>query len=101
MKKIFLWMLVPILAFSLTACTNAIIEPTVENTEELTTTELTVWGMTCNRCKNNIISAIVALEGVTMVYVDLKAEKVTVVHEPELDIDTIKRSITAEGYNIP
>ena len=65
------------------------------------TTELTVWGMTCNRCANNIKNTVMALDGVIDVSVDLQAEKVTVQHEPTLDTGEIERAITAAGYNIP
>jgi copper chaperone len=107
MKKIILFVLVIAMAFTLAACggeeaNNSSTGQTEQSTEQaFTTTELTVWGMTCNRCVNSVKKAVSALDGVISVSVDLKAERVTVEHDPELDVDTIKESITAEGYNIP
>ena len=78
-------------------------EPSVEqNTQQETIeTEFTVWGMTCNRCVNTISKAVMALDGVTNVTVDLDNEKVTVEHVPTMDVELIKSSITAKGYNTP
>ena len=78
-------------------------EPNVEqNTQQDTIeTEFTVWGMTCNRCVKTISKAVMALDGVTSVTVDLDNEKVTVEHFPTLDVESIKSSITAKGYNTP
>ena len=106
MKRNLFLLLILTMVFALAACSNEI--PAVQTTDELTTkeqttatTELTVWGMTCNRCVNKVKKAVSTLDGVIDVSVDLRAERVTVEHEPELDIDTIKKSITAEGYTTP
>jgi copper chaperone CopZ len=69
--------------------------------EPAATTELTVWGMTCTRCENKIINALTEIEGVIDVSADSGNDKVTVIHDPELDIDTINSVITGEGFNIP
>jgi copper chaperone CopZ len=127
-KKISLLMLVIVMAFTFSACSGEesnlptaeqITEQNLTETElivseesnppaaeqiteqNLIETELTVWGMTCNRCVRQISSTVSALDGVIDVFVDLRAETVTVVHDPSVDVDTIKESITAEGYNIP
>ena len=101
MKQILLAVL--IMALALTACANDAKEPEDLSAAEQTaiTTELTVWGMSCERCANSVEKAVSALDGVIDVSVALEAEKVTVKHEPTLDVDTIKNSITAEGYSIP
>jgi copper chaperone len=66
-----------------------------------TKTELTVLGMTCGRCVNKIRNVVSALDGVISVSVDLRAQKVTVEHNPQLDVNNIKKVIIEEGYNIP
>jgi len=113
MKKILILFFVIAIGFVLAACGDAstaqsageqIIEETSDNqasSEQTTTTELTVWGMTCNRCANQVINAVSAAEGVVDVIVDVSADRVTIEHEPELDVDIIKNVIEAEGYNIP
>jgi copper chaperone CopZ len=97
MKKILIIILTIIFVF--TACADTPPAP-VEETENITT-ELTVWGMTCGRCENKIINALSEIDGVISVSADSKADKVTVEHDPELDIDTINSIITGEGFNIP
>jgi len=117
MKKILVLLLVVAIGFALTACADEVVAPTVQPTEEqtageqttdqqpesqqnITTTELTVWGMTCNRCVNDVKRVVSALEGVIDVSVNFRDETVTVEHDSELDIDTIKSTIEAEGYNV-
>lgn len=105
MKKLALSMFVIAMVFALVACGGE--EPgnprdeQIDRSSAFVKTELTVWGMTCNSCANRISRAVSALDGVAHVSVDLRAELVTVEHEPELDAQTIKDSITAAGYNIP
>jgi len=111
MKKILL-LFVVVAGFALTACSGEAAASATESAGEQTageqagseqtiTTELTVWGMTCNRCANQVINAVSASEGVINVTVDVSADMVTIEHDPELDIDTIKSTIEAEGYNLP
>jgi len=111
MRKILLLFFV-IAGFALTACASEAATPAAESAGEQTadeqaggeqtiTTELTVWGMTCNRCANQVINAVSAAEGVIDVLVDVSADKVTIEHDAELDIDMIKSTIEAEGYNLP
>jgi len=64
------------------------------------TTELTVWNMTCQKCVNKITNALSEFDGFIDVDVNLDEEKVTVTHDDELDIDTIKSAIEGEGFNI-
>ena len=72
----------------------------VENSNAVTS-ELTVWGMSCMRCVNKITNAVSDLDGVISVSVDLRAQKAVVKHVPQLDVEEVKRTIRAEGYNIP
>jgi copper chaperone CopZ len=109
MKRIILILLAFLITFALTACSDE--QLTIDNgqltikeaSEEPTiiTTELTVWGMVCIRCENKIINALSEIDGVISVSADSKADKVTVIHDPELEIDTINSIITGEGFNIP
>jgi copper chaperone CopZ len=123
MKKFLFFLLTLSIAFTLVACgenddntqghttreqtsaeQTAEEEPVGEETAEepsSTITELTVWGMTCNRCVNKITNALSELNGIIDVSVDLDDEKVTVEHEPDLDIALIENIITGEGFNIP
>jgi len=112
MKRIILFILTIAVMFTLTACEedsqNPATEPNETEDPSLTTnqpdtikTELTVWSMTCDKCVNKIKKALSELDGIIEVEVDLDEESVTVEHDPELDIDLIKNTITKEGYNIP
>jgi len=114
MKKIFLLFFVPIIIFALTACDGenennqttgqieaAVVEQIQEQTPTSSITELTVWGMTCNRCVNKISSALSGVDGIKNVSVDLNAELVTVEHDFNVDAETIAQTITREGFNIP
>jgi len=105
MKKYLLPILAFTMVFSLTSCGNNTVEnnsATTQYTEQSNVkTELTVWGMTCNRCVNKITNVVSGLDGVINVIVDLKNETVTVEHEHWLDIDVVKKSITDEGYTMP
>ena len=107
MRKLVLTLLVVLVAFTLAACggDDSGNQPSGQSerfgqSAALVKTELTVWGMTCNSCANKVSKAISALDGVARVSVDLRAELVTVEHEPELDVGAIKDSVTAAGFNI-
>ena len=65
------------------------------------TTELTVWGMTCNRCVSKITNALEDLDGVIDVTANFRTDIVTIVHKPDTDIAMIEDIIVAEGFNIP
>ena len=101
MKKIILFLLLAVMVFTFSACDDK--DGNSPSSEQTTgqITELTVWGMTCNRCVTKINNALSDMDGVINVSVDLKAEKVTIEHEPDLNIDTVKSAITAQGFNIP
>ena len=66
-----------------------------------TTTELSVWGMTCNRCVTDVTRTVRALDGVSNVRVNLRARTVTVEHDAtRINVETIIRAIEARGYNV-
>ena len=101
MKKIFLLI---ILIFVFTSCgenENIFEEEIIFEEPTFATTELTVWGMTCNRCVNKISGALNEIDGIINVSVDLNAELVTVEHDFDLDTEIISQTITGEGFNIP
>jgi copper ion binding protein len=112
MKKFILFTFVLTMMISLTACgedENSTTEPATEQitqqsseAPEITgiTTELTVWGMTCQKCVNKITGAVSELDGIINVSVDLDDEKVTVEHEPDVDVDEIKLTIRNEGFSL-
>jgi copper chaperone CopZ len=115
MRKILLHLLVLLIIFTLTACGEdekdntetkqppeqpANGQPT-EDEPTTKTTELTVWNMTCVRCENKIINALSEIDGVISVWADSKTDKVTVEHDPDLDITLIESAITGEGFNLP
>jgi len=77
--------------------------PQQEQADEpgITTTELTVWNMTCKSCVNKITAALSDMDGVESVSVDLNAEKVTIKHDSGLDITVIEKMIETQGFNLP
>ena len=105
MKKLVLTILAVSMALTLAACggeeSGNLLSEQSAQPADFVKTQLTVWGMTCNSCANKVTRAVSDLDGVAHVSVDLRAELVTVEHEPELDLGAIKDSITAVGYNIP
>jgi copper ion binding protein len=106
MKKLSLLTIVTAMAFTFTAFTCnaqesnrlAVGQTTGQNQ---TTTELTVWGMTCNRCVRQVTNAVSALEGVARVSVNLRGQRVTVIHDSRTNAEAIKRAIEAQGFNVP
>ncbi|MCL2697998.1 MAG: heavy-metal-associated domain-containing protein [Oscillospiraceae bacterium] len=107
MKKIKIILLAITITFTFTACGTGeppeVIPPAAaDETESITaTSELTVWGMTCVRCENKIKNVLLKIDGVIDVFADASEDKVTIIHDPELDIDIINSIITGEGLNIP
>ena len=103
MKNIPLLLIVLTAVFSLVACDDEITEPAVLSADGQATiiTKLTVWGMSCQSCVDNVVEVLSDLDGVIDVSVSLNDEIVTVVHELELDVDMLKKTITSQGFNIP
>ncbi len=63
-------------------------------------TILNVEGMSCSHCVNAVEKAVGALEGVTEVRVDLDAKKVTVDHDENVTLESIKNAIEDQGYDV-
>ncbi|MCL1976166.1 MAG: cation transporter [Firmicutes bacterium] len=63
-------------------------------------TILNVEGMSCSHCENAVKTAVLALNGVMDVKVDLAAKLVTVTHDESRNIESIKITIEAQGYTV-
>ncbi|MCU7557664.1 copper chaperone CopZ [Macrococcus capreoli] len=63
-------------------------------------TILKVEGMTCGHCKKSVEGAVSELEGVKSAAVDLEAANVTIVHEENVSVDTMKAAIEDQGYDV-
>ena len=99
MKKIFLITIIAMLLIVTGCIGNVDLE--VELPEGAEKTVLTVWGIHCGSCVKTIEDAVSAIEGVIEVDVNMRDDKVTVIHDSDLDIDIVKDAITSEGFNIP
>jgi copper chaperone CopZ len=56
--------------------------------------------MSCSHCENVIKKAVSGIKGVTGVAVDLAGKTVTVTHEINISVDTIKNEIEEQGYDV-
>lgn len=66
----------------------------------MTTTRMTVSGMTCGHCTSAVTSELLELDGVTAVDVDLVEggdSPVTVTHEGTLDAEKVREAVTEAG----
>ena len=63
-------------------------------------TVLNVVGMTCAHCEKAVTDAVMAIEGVTSVIVDLEAGFVTVDHDDIVEAEQIRDAIEEAGYDI-
>lgn len=66
----------------------------------MTTTQMTVSGMTCGHCTSAVTSELLELDGVTAVDVDLVEggdSPVTVTHEGPLDAEKVHEAVTEAG----
>ena len=62
---------------------------------------LNVEGMSCDHCSHTIREALLRLNGVYEVIVDLSVKRVAVEYDAErLDIETIKGTIEDVGYTV-
>jgi copper chaperone len=69
----------------------------------MTTTNITVSGMTCGHCEAAVKEELGALDGVTDVAVDLNAggdSPVTITSEAELDDAAIRAAVDEAGYEV-
>src|SRR5437867_6378258 len=68
--------------------------------ENATTAEYTVTGMTCGHCVSSVTEEVSALAGVSKVAVDLPTGKVTVTSAAPLDLDAVKAAVDEAGYQL-
>ena len=69
----------------------------------MTTTTITVSGMTCGHCEAAVKEELSALGGVTEVAVDLNAggdSPVTITSAEELDEEAIRAAVDEAGYEV-
>jgi len=96
MKKI-RFSLILIAALVLVACGGSS-ETSLEQREGFLT--LSVSGMTCSRCEVAVEREVAAIDGVISVTADNRANTIVVEHEPEADLDAIRRAIILEGFTV-
>jgi copper chaperone CopZ len=61
-------------------------------------TVITVQGMTCDHCKRSVTRALMALEGVSAVEVDLQTKQVAVEHDAAAGLEAMLRAVDAIGF---
>jgi len=61
---------------------------------------LSVSGMTCPRCEAVVQREVATIDGVISVMADNEANTVVVEHEPNTDLDAIRRVIILEGFTV-
>ncbi len=66
----------------------------------MTSTVLTVTGMTCSHCVNAVRGEISKLPGVSGVDIDLGTGAVTVTADPLPDPDVLRRAVDEAGYEV-
>jgi copper chaperone len=67
----------------------------------MTTATLTVKGMTCGHCEKAVKGALIELDGIGEVTVNLQAGKVDVAYdESKVKEDAMKEAIEDQGYDV-
>jgi copper chaperone len=66
----------------------------------VSTSAVTVVGMTCGHCASSVREEVSAIAGVTDVDVDLKSGRVTIDSGTPVDPDVIKRAVEKAGYEL-
>ena len=66
----------------------------------MTTTMITVQGMTCGNCVKHVTEALQELAGVTAVDVQLDGGKVTIESSADLDPAVVSAAVTEAGYAV-
>ena len=69
----------------------------------MTTTDITVNGMTCDHCVNAVTQELQEIDGVTAVRIDLEAggdSLVHIDHEEPLDPEAVRAAVDEAGYTI-
>lgn len=65
------------------------------------TKTLNVEGMSCSHCENAVKKSVGALNGVSLVTVDLKGKKVTVDYDSDkVKLEAITETIEDQGYEV-
>jgi copper chaperone len=84
--------------------TQAVPVPAVTSAEQLADSPVvgvySVHGMSCGHCAGAVTRELSSLEGVTGVYVDLAAKKVTVGSTRELAEDEVRAAVDEAGYEL-
>jgi len=102
MKKI-LFLLAIVLLFALAACGGSaggapVESGTVQNDDGSYTTTVSVLGMTCQRCVTAVDRALMAVDGVNNVSINLRRNSMIVEHEAYIDIEDIRTIVILEGF---
>lgn len=66
----------------------------------MTTTLITVQGMTCGNCVKHVKEAISELAGVSNVEIELEGGKVTIESAAALDSAVVSEAVTEAGYTV-
>ncbi len=66
----------------------------------MSTTTITVDGMTCGHCVNAVQTEVGKLDGVTGVAVDLASGEVTITADPTPSADSLREAVEEAGYEI-
>ena len=66
----------------------------------MTTTHITVTGMTCGHCVNHVTTALKGLGGVTSVDIELDGGKVTIESAADLDPGSVAAAVADAGYAV-
>ncbi|MDI9949563.1 heavy-metal-associated domain-containing protein [Rhodococcus sp. NM-2] len=66
----------------------------------MSTSSVTVTGMTCNHCVSSVTEEISALPGVTNVNVDLTTGKVVIDSTTDLDPSDVAGAVEEAGYSV-
>jgi len=66
----------------------------------MSTTTITVTGMTCGHCATSVREEVGSIPGVSVVDVDLASGKVTIDSEQQVDADAIKDAVEEAGYEL-
>lgn len=66
----------------------------------MSTTVVTVTGMTCNHCAMSVREEIEELAGVTDVQVDVDSGRVEITSEADLDAAAVKAAVAEAGYAV-
>jgi len=61
---------------------------------------ISITGMSCNGCEQNVTNALQAIDGVTRVDADHEADSVEVVAEDDVSDDDLHAAIEQAGYDV-